>query len=360
MRRFPVLAVALLSLFGNAGSARPAWEAGRPDSELPAGVGASYSYPAGRWSLEYRYERLSFGGLRDGEKDLVPAQVLADFPAVMTEMDAETHVLRARYALGDRWTVFSLFSFALRSMEVRTREGRKVRLDSEGAGDWHTGLSRFLYENGPHELHLEAGLGLPTGSIDEKDRWIDGARRKLPYPLQLGSGTFDLRPAVVYLGMQGPWSWGLYPAGTLRLGKNSAGYDLGDTLEVSGWAARKWTPWLSTSLRFSAEIRPNIRGRDADLDPASLPAADPDRMGGERVDLLFGFQLSRARGFLGGHRLGLEAGLPVHESLEGPQLERDWRLYLAWRKTFGEPVPQAPKRMARPQPSTTSPATKSP
>ncbi len=45
----------------------------------------------------------------------------------------------------------------------------------------------------------EANLGLtlyfPTGSIDERGATPMGPNMQLPYPMQLGSGTYDLEPS---------------------------------------------------------------------------------------------------------------------------------------------------------------------
>jgi hypothetical protein len=55
-----------------------------------------------------------------------------------------------------------------------------------------------------------------------------------------------------------------------------------------------------------------------------VPTADPKRRGGERVDLTLGINLFQTEGPLSEHRITIEAGLPVYQALDGPQLENDW------------------------------------
>jgi hypothetical protein len=39
-------------------------------------------------------------------------------------------------------------------------------------------------------------------------------------------------------------------------------------------------------------------------------------------------------GSLAGHRLALELGGPLHESLNGPQTSSDWTLNVGWEYSF--------------------------
>ena len=64
------------------------------------------------------------------------------------------------------------------------------------------------------------------------------------------------------------------------------------------------------------------------------PTADPDRRAGGRLDLLFGANLFAPEGELEGLRLALEAGLPVYQRLDGPQLETDALVSLNLEWTF--------------------------
>ena len=60
----------------------------------------------------------------------------------------------------------------------------------------------------------------------------------------------------------------------------------------------------------------------------------PESAAGQRIDLLFGLNLFRSDGRLAGNRITLEGGLPVYQSLDGPQLETSWRIQVGWEFTF--------------------------
>jgi hypothetical protein len=60
-------------------------------------------------------------------------------------------------------------------------------------------------------------------------------------------------------------------------------------------------------------------------------AADPDTQGGSRVDLALGLNLWHTGN---GARFAIEAGVPVYQNLDGPQLGTEWfmttGLQFAW------------------------------
>ena len=80
---------------------------------------------------------------------------------------------------------------------------------------------------------------------------------------------------------------------------------------------------VSTSLRLSARDTGSIDGADSALNPMMVPTADPDLRGGSVVDAGFGVNLIAQNGPLAGHRLAVEYSVPVHQDLDGPQLEND-------------------------------------
>ena len=152
--------------------------------------------------------------------------------------------------------------------------------------------------------------------------------------MQLGSGTFDARPGLTYLGQGDPWSWGTHLGATIRIGENSEHYSLGDEWVATAWGARRLTEWFSTSVRLEGRGWGDIDGADPELNAMMVPTADPNRRAGKRLDLLFGVNLFSVDGRLGGNRIALEGGLPVYQNLDGPQLETDWRIQVSWDWTF--------------------------
>jgi hypothetical protein len=238
------------------------------------------------------------------------------------------------WAPTDRVTLMAMLPFLRLDMEHRTRGGARFTTRTKGLGD--VGLSALvgLRDGRRSRLHLNAGLSLPTGSISEKDDTPMG-RVRLPYPMQLGSGTVDLRPGLTWsFQPDEAWSVGAQLRSAVRLGRNRKGYRRGHEVGGSVWVARVLAPWLSTSLRLDGLAWGDYEGDDDDLNPSLVPTADPDLRGGERLDALLGLNVYVRKGPLRGHRFALEAGVPFYQHLDGPQLETDWRAVLGWQLAF--------------------------
>lgn len=207
---------------------------------------------------------------------------------------------------------------------------------SEGWGDLKLSGIYELYHGHRSTWLLNLGLSLPTGSTNEEDFIPGPGETRLPYPMQIGSGTWDLLPGITYLGQANTWSWGAQLSGVIRLGENDEGYTLGNVGQLTAWGAYKWNDQLSTSLRITGKAWGDIDGRDEKLRlaPSVVPTADPRRRGGEEIDLSLGVNVRMPGKLLKGQRLAAEIGVPVYRSLDGPQLSTDWFFNLGWQWAF--------------------------
>lgn len=310
--------------------------AGHPYDLTPIGVMGGHTHHAGGLMLSYRYMYMSMDGNRIGTNRVSNQRVLEDFMVTPTDMDMQMHMFGLMYAPTDYITLMGMIPYVKKSMNHLTRSGVRFKTESEGLGDINfTGLIK-IYDNHRQRVHLNAGMSFPTGSIDEKDTTPMGPNQQLPYPMQLGSGTFDLLPGITYLGQHIDLSWGSQVSGTIRLGENDRDYTLGDTLDMTAWGAYDWYNWISTSARLDWQFWGNIDGADPALNPAVVPTADPNLRGGNRMDLLFGlnFYVPQGPRFLKGQKLAIEMGFPIYQDLDGPQLETDFVLTAGWQYSF--------------------------
>lgn len=186
-----------------------------------------------------------------------------------------------------------------------------------------------VYQDDMNRIQLLLGFSFPTGASNAtfSDFLLpDGARRNIRafYGMQPGAGTFDILPGVVYAGYLGPWSWGLTYRARIPLGSNRQGYRWGDLHEFSGWAGYSWTPGLTTTFRLSGSTQDPIRGFDPEIKGPAVPA-NPLFYGGQRIEVFGGATISGR--FIGydNTTLAVEAGLPVYQNLNGPQIMKNWQ-----------------------------------
>lgn len=336
-------AILLAALLAPAGAGADPSHAGggagtRPDGHAPIGVMGDHMHKAGGFMLAYRAMHVRMEGNRAGTSQLTRGQVLDDFVATPLDMDMNMHMFGAMFAPWDWLTLMAMVPYVEMSMDHVNRMGVRFETNSSGVGDLRlTGLVR-LFENDTHHVHLNLGFGFPTGGIDHKDQvpvpGVGFRNRRLPYPMQIGSGSFSALPGITYTGRTGGWSWGAQALGTVYLDTNDHHYRMGDRFEGSIWLQRPWCPWLSTSLRLAGRTWGNYAGADPGLDPAVVPTADPDLRGGAQIDVAPGLNFVIPLGPLGEHRIAVEALLPVYRHLNGPQLETDWGVVVGWQKAF--------------------------
>jgi len=144
----------------------------------------------------------------------------------------------------------------------------------------------------------------------------------------------DLLPGVTYIGGQSLWSWGVQVNSILRLGENDNDYSLGNQYGISVWGARKINEYASLSMRLDGKTWGDIEGADLELNPMMVPTARTDLRGGESIDFLVGIDLIAPDGKMEGNRLAIEAGMPIYQKLDGPQLATDFRLSIGWQLSF--------------------------
>jgi len=309
------------------------FDLGRADSHAPIGVMGEHLHKEGELMLSYRYMFMDMDGNRDGSRSVSTADVLEDFPVTPTDMDMEMHMLGAMFAPNDKVTLMAMIPYTVLSMNHETRMGQKFETKADGLGDLKLSGLVLLHENNNHKVHLNAGVSLPTGEIDARDDTPAMADAQLPYPMQLGSGTFDLMPGVTYAGQAERFSWGAQALGTIRPGRNDNSYALGNRFETSIWGAMQVINGFSASIRTKWSKWGNISGADPELNPNMVSTADPDRRGGQQLDLGLGvntlFKVADTP-----TRWALEFLIPLARDLDGPQLETDFQLITGFQLTL--------------------------
>ena len=330
----------------------------RADGHAPIGVMGDHRHAEGEVMFSYRFMRMDMAGNQIGTNDVSPTAIATTVPnrffgmagqpptlrVVPTDMTMEMHMFGAMYAPNDRVTLMAMLPWVRKSMDHLTFAGGAgptvlggFNVETEGLGDVKASALIDLWTGGNAALHANIGLSLPTGSITETHQILTpmGTRPtvRVPYAMQLGSGTVDLLPGITYVGRTGDAAYGAQLSGVVRLGDNSEGYALGDEVRATAWASYQPVPALSLSARVEAKSTGRIDGIDQ-LIMGPVQTADPDNYGGETVSVFAGVNFAVQSGALRGHRFAIEVGLPVYQDLNGPQMETDWTLTAGWQYAF--------------------------
>lgn len=329
--------------------------AGHVDT-APLAVMGGHMHGQGEWMLSYRYMRMDMEGNRDGTSSLSPEEIVTNyfnnpnspptgFRVVPTEMTMDMHMVGAMYAPTDWLTLMAMGMYVEKEMDHITFQGMtgttrlgEFSTKSSGFGDTKlSGLFR-IYHEGNHSIHLNAGLSMPTGSIDEEDDVLTPMNTRptlrMPYAMQLGTGTYDALPGITYTGHSGQWGWGAQYTGEIRLeDENDEGYAWGDKHTITAWGGYQANDWLTLQANANASTQSEIDGSDAQI-TAPVPTADPDNYGGQTIALGAGFRIKPATPELSRASFGAEISVPVYQDLNGPQMETDWIGTAGLRITF--------------------------
>ncbi len=325
----------------------------------PISVMGSHMHKAGDFMFSYRAMHMNMDGNRTGTNRIGLTTIATTKPnifsniagqpptlrVVPTDMTMDMHMLSAMYAPTDWLTLMIMNNYLKKEMNHITFAGASgtsilgnFSTKSEGWGDTKvTGLFK-IFENSTHHFHLNIGLSIPTGSINETDTVLapNGTtpNLRLPYAMQLGTGTYDFLPGITYIGSRDSWSWGAQYTGEIRLeSKNSEGYAWGDKHSLTTWVAYKWAPWISTSARFTGSTQSSIDGIDSKI-IAPVQTANPDNYGGNILEYGLGINLTGTKAYLKNHRLAFEVTAPLYRDLKGVQLENDWAVTIGWQYSF--------------------------
>ncbi|MCR9095366.1 MAG: transporter [bacterium] len=319
-------------------AASPASAGSSPSGHAPIGVMGDHTHAKGEFMFSYRYMRMGMDGLRDEDERISGDKVLDDFMVTPTSMDMDMHMFGAMYAPVDRLTLMVMVPYIEMEMEHRTGTGVRFTTRTEGVGDVRAGGLIDLWSSGGahanggahaagHKLIANVMFSFPSGSITEEDRTpaMMGARVRLPFPMQIGSGTYDFLPGLTYTGRDGQIAWGAQGRGEIRLNENHGEYRQGNEYALTAWGAYDWNRWISTSLRAEWQHSLNFRGSAQAVGPMpTIPTKDPGRRAFQRLDFLAGVNLIVPEGPLSGLRFAVEAGVPAYQYLDGPGLETDF------------------------------------
>jgi len=325
-------------------SAFSQWTSSRPDGHAPLGVMGDHTHHAGEVMFSYRFMHMNMEGSLKGTVSIDDAQVVSpngeNFIITPTKMPMQMHMFGLMYAPSDKITLMAMLPITSLEMDHLTRSSAEFTTKSSGVGDVKITALYTLSKFGNQHVHLHGGVSLPAGSIDETDVTPASApnETQLPYPMQIGSGTFDLLPGITYLGQSGDWSWGGQGSAKIRLGENDNGYRLGNQFSITAWSARNLTKLISASVRLAGQATGNIEGNDSRFDGAvtarMVPTVFTNLRGGKRVDAGLGLNLYLQEGRLRGLRFAIEALVPIYQDLDGPQLETDLQLIAGTQYAF--------------------------
>lgn len=323
----------ILLLIGNLSIAQQTkWTGSRPDGHAPINVMGDHTHGKGELMFSYRYMYMTMEELKSGSDDASFAEALNTYMVTPTRMPMQMHMIGAMYAPSDKITLMIMGNYLDSSMDHITRMGQSFSTTSRGFGDTKISALYNFFDKNKQKIHAQIGLSIPTGSIDKQDvtpasrnAFANGMRNSpetiLPYPMQLGSGTFDGEFAITYLKQWSRTSFGAQARTTVRFGENDNEYTLGNRYQIDTWFAINATNIMSFSARLRGVQIDEIEGANPMLNPRMVITADTNNSGGTLLESGFGVNFYTPSGSLKNLRMGIEFGYPLYQDLNGIQMK---------------------------------------
>nr|WP_299384007.1 nitrous oxide reductase accessory protein NosL [Allomuricauda sp.] len=302
-----------------------------PSSYAPSGIMGDHLHPKGGVMISLRSMYMSMDGNRMGSTKIQDQDIFQNFMVAPQQMDMEMFMLGMMYAPSNKVTLMLMQNLVRKDMDLTARmmmdNGMTMMNDfstaSSGLGDLKLGVLYGVVSDGKNSLHLNSKVSIPLGKIDRRDATPMMADAKLPYAMQLGTGTLDLTFGTTYKYNFSNFTLGVQQLNTFGTGRNSEGYRFGNIHELHSWLGYNISNKVGVNLRLSGSTQGEISGMDAELNPMMVPTAVTGNYGGELVSGGVGSNILLAKGKL---ILGIEFNAPLYQNYNGIFMNSDYSL----------------------------------
>jgi len=303
------------------------WIGNRPDGHAPISVMGDHTHGKGELMFSYRFMSMTMEDLKIGNEKALPTSILisngGEYMVAPISMPMDMHMLGLMYAPSHRITLTAMANYTSLTMDHITAMGGQFTTVSSGFGDFKLGMLYKIFIKNNKQFHGNFLISLPTGAIGNKDATpaSNGKNIILPYPMQIGSGTFNTTLGLTYLAQCRTLSYGMQLTGVLRIGENSNNYRLGNHYSLNNWFAINASKWLSFSARLEGVLVDKIAGANPVLNPNMIITADTKNSGGTFINSGLGFNLYVPNGTFKNLRFGVEFATPIFQNVKGIQLK---------------------------------------
>jgi len=314
---------------------------------IPAGIMTGHVHDKNQWMFSYRYMHMQMSGNQNGTTNISNENIFTTYLMAPDKMQMDMHMLMVMYGVTNRLTLMAMthitytqMSMSMFSVSSHHHGGNSTEtahhMSAQGLGDVKLSALFGIVKIENCQLIGILGVNVPTGSIAVKGEQADMlyAGQRLPYNMQLGSGSFDVLPGIGYIGQHNQVSWGAQAQAVIRTHDNNNGYRWGNELGLTTWINRQWWTCLGTSLRAEANVAGQLQGQDPTLYKYNEPAAHPYNYGGQKLNAFAGLSFRPPKGALNRQSLAFEYGLPIYQNLNGIQMSARQMINAAWSLTF--------------------------
>lgn len=291
----------------------------------PAGVMISHVHDKNVLMFGYRLMSMNMSGHMRDAKAISNATILKDYQAAADKMHMQMQMIMLMYGISNRLTVMAMVPYQTNYMEMRMKMGDIVHehsMKTEGVGDIKVIALYAIFKDETSQCIVNGGINLPTGANNLKGSSLDMMypSARLPYSMQLGSGSYDVLPGISYIVKKEKLAFSSQFNSTVRLKNNLLGYRLGNEYNLNSWLAYSWLPFISNSIRVDCIHVESIKKGDPSLNIHAEPSSNFLNYGGNYINTYLGTVMQFEKKSLNKFRLSFEYGIPIYQNVNGIQM----------------------------------------
>ncbi len=177
----------------------------------------------------------------------------------------DLNLLSVTWLASSEWTVITLLPHLSNKVETiyePTAAGLNFKATdtTNGLGDLRLMALTPVSVNPAHLTMVDLGMTLPTGSINKY--FTSSPTQRAAYNMQMGSGTPDLVVGATVTNTQSGFVSSLRGQVTVRGGKNSNGYALGNEFQTKASSIYAMNNYVSAGAVANYKIRGAVIGKD--------------------------------------------------------------------------------------------------
>ena len=292
------------------------------------------NHNAGTVMVEAQAMRMNMSGLRSVTSDVSLTEAVNTYGYAMLPetMTMDMYMIMPMYNFTKKLSTMVMLGYTNNKMDMTNGAGTcKSTMQTSGLTDTQVNLNYKFMDD-----FLVAGmeLSIPTGSTGAQTSMkmgmtcVDNAMTA-PYPMQIGSGTYDVAPSLAYLGGYFSYRYGALVSYKYRIGENNQGYTLGNVSKGKLWITR---PVLNFKLNAELDVEQHagIDGVHSAIN-ATLPTPLVNTDNSKRLDafLTVGAEIPVAM-----TSIGLDVTFPIYQDVRGLQMKNSWSTSLSINAMF--------------------------
>lgn len=296
----------------------------RVDKKLPISLMGNHMDHEGQWMATVMNMDMRMSGIYKGSdlidiSDVHKTKMMA--PLSMTNTMQMVGIMKP--SSDHTWSL--MVNRQDKEMLMQNRLGMKSTSFSKGLGDMTLTYNKKITSNAKRKSFWTLGLSIPTGDTDKMFN-----NMKLPYGMQLGSGTWDFKPSFTSTSFQDNHSFGYRISTIIRNSDNDENYSLGNRYEADLWYAMNRTDRFSPSVRLNYVDQKEIDGVDSTLNMMMSPMNVGANYAHKKLSLAIGFNAIVDES----GTISVEYQLPLYQKMGGVSLGSDSMVVIAYRHLF--------------------------